>query len=98
MQGVNTKKSGGGDWVFPNILERQEHRSVIAHRIHQVITSMEDGGNIPSFWKKGRMVLLSKNGSDEAKLEETRPIVVSSTALNIAEKTIYDKSEETDLL
>ena len=88
MGEINTKKSGGGDWVFPSIIEHPEHTMVIASRILTMLTHIQRGGSLPAFWKRGRMALISKTGSTEVKVEDTRPIVVSTTALNITEKTI----------
>ena len=51
---------------------------------------------VPSYLKQFKLIMFTKNGSYEAEINDTQPIMVLSYITKILEKAIKSKKEEID--
>ena len=54
-----------------------------------------NSNNIPQHWKDAKGILFLKTSSQEASIDKTRPIMVLSHMMKIAEKCIANKLVDT---
>ena len=85
---TNFQKSLGPDGFDGQIMKDASVKEAVADQLASMLTN----GHLPSFFKSGRLVLLSKKTSKSVvPVEETRPIVVNSHLYKICEKAILNK-------
>lgn len=93
---MDLNKSCGDDFLYPQSLRNEHVKEAVIHSILNVLNSGRT--SLPEFWKKTRLVLLSKSDSEYALVSETRPIAVQQTITRVFEKTLLQKLKALGML
>lgn len=87
------KKAFGLDYMPDDIFKRT--KKIDGDFIHKnavkiILEKLNNIKNIPDWWKRGRLILISKKGKEIAELDDTRPIIINTTLYKNIERSIGD--------
>ena len=88
----NFDKGLGPDGFDGKLLKNPKIRA----NVKEFVARSINHSSFPEYLKEGRLVLFTKNGKDEAAVEETRPIVITSHLTKLIEKTLLVRLKKCD--
>lgn len=96
LEGIKNIKSGkaaGIDGIYPEFLQHLGPATI--SWLTKFFSNILETGNLPSLFKKTKVISILKPNKDPLRVESYRPIALLSATLKLLERLIYNRISET---